>query len=290
MKTTIASLFVIILAAGCRDGGRYVNDAKWIMPGDAGHHPLKGTPQMVTESSYRELEDTTPTQKQYLRFEIGFYPDGGVAYRKSYMDGKLVNTYELRYTEDGIQSKNYLANTGSTDTLRTTSVSLGKGRFKIISMHRDHSVTAWIATYSADGKEQKVDYYSDSSTGGNPYQGVVYHYQGHRLMKADLFGSDGRVEEDLFYSLGDSPDSIQFRKGDTVFKREIYRNNQQGDPLQYWQIAGKDTMVQSSYTYQYDAHGNWTRQRDFTIQKSDFPNFLAPPQGSARITEREFKY
>jgi antitoxin component YwqK of YwqJK toxin-antitoxin module len=290
MKSTITFLLALIIAAGCRDGGRYLNDAKWIMPGDPGYRPLKAAPQMVTEFSYREQEDTTLIQKQYLRFEIGFYPDGGVAYRKSYMDGKLVTTFEVRYTDDGIQSKTYLANAGSTDTLRTTSVPLGQGRFKIISMHRDHSVTASIAIYLADGKEQKVEYYRDSSTVGKPYEGVVYHYQGHHLIKADMFGSDGGDEEDFFYSRGNSPDSILFRKGGTVFKREIYRNNEQGDPLQYWLIAGKDTMVRSSYTYQYDVHGNWTRQRDFTIQKSDFPNALAPPQGSRTITEREFKY
>ena len=31
-------------------------------------------------------------------------------------------------------------------------------------------------------------------------------------MKADMLGSDGWVEEILFYSHGDSPDSIQFCK------------------------------------------------------------------------------
>ena len=206
------------------------------------------------------------------------------------MSDKLSMVSEMEYDSRGYQQKTWALSPGFMDTSRSECRALGGGRYKSVSL-RKSGISTCVYTFSDHGKDCKQEKFHDSAATGQPFE--IYHsfYEGQRVVKREMISSEGKVEQRFYYSTGDSPDSIESVQHFMVAERELFVNNKMGDPILYWRIQGKDTLLRIAAEYKYDREGNWIWKRERMIEKNDLPSYLTPPAGgSVSVTEREFVY
>lgn len=278
-------LSLIACAAGNQ---RYTNNEKWIIPDAQPYYRLKDKPRVITEVGYPEGADTPYDKKKIFYFRYAFNGEGDMVLRNSYMNDTLFVVSQSSYDENGYQYRTWAV--GGKDTAWGMSRRFGGGRFKTITRHAHGSLNSTITSFFHDGQDCLQEIFRDTLAEGRPYQTIHNFYEGQRLVKSLTTADEGAAMARLYYSTGTSPDRIETSTGGNIVKRDIFINNKAGDPVQYWQIEGKDTVTRSSFSYTYDAHGNWIKRRDFTDNKTVMPNYFAPAGGSTYIMEREIVY
>ena len=257
--------------------GRYYDKNAWLIPAEFDYYRLKGSPRRVTEYSYDGKTDSGINQKGQYYQRYDFNREGNITERQLFVNGKLVMVLQTSIGADGYLMKMVDGRSGFKDTLFTGSRAVGGGWFKSFSYGGAGNAKTFLTRFWKDGEEQLNKIYDDSAASGNPVQRVYVYYQGRRLLKQIVSGENALLEQRYFYSRGDSPDSVEWITGGKVAQRELFRNNQWGDPLSYLKVAGKDTGVYQVFGYRYDEKGNWVWRRDSTRAK-------------VTIMERAFEY
>jgi hypothetical protein len=272
-------IFFFMVFGFCACGrGRYYDKNAWLIPAEFNYYRLKGSPRRVTEYSCDGRTDTSARQNgQYLQV-YDFNREGNITDRQLFVNKKLVMALQTSFGADGYLMKMEDDRSGFTDTLFTGSRSVGNGWFKSFSYGGGTgNAKTFLTRFWKDGEEGLNKVYDDSAASGNPVQRVYVYYRGQRLLKQIVSSANALLEQRYFYSRGDSPDSVEWITGGKVAQRELFRNNQWGDPLSYVKVAGEDTGEYRVFGYRYDEKGNWVWRRDSTRAK-------------VMITERAFDY
>ncbi|HEV2480987.1 MAG TPA: hypothetical protein VGS79_15025 [Puia sp.] len=290
MNKTLFMAAVVSMTVACRRGGPYHNFDKWKTLPILWDAPLKGHPREVLEREYPAADSARPDLKRFLSRKFHFDDDGNLVREDNFMDDKLVYWSIWRYDQDGPQEITTAADGKYSG--RTVSKSIGEGRYKFIT-YRSHGpggVQAQgvrIIIFPSSGKEQIDEIYNeDTIATGKPHGLLHVYYDGGRVMKRISTTKDGTVEEHYFYSRWDSPDSIETFAGRKLTERAIFVVNQQGDAARRMVISEGDTSGES-YQYEYDSHGNWTKQIETPLRKDTSLGVLS---GGASVRERVFVY
>ena len=281
---------VVCLAVACRRGGSYHNFDKWKTLPFVWNAPLKGHPREVFEREYQAADSARLDMIHFLSRKFHFDDDGNLVREDSYMSDKLLDWNIWVYDQDGVQE----TTTGADGkySSRTVSKSIGEGRYKSIyyAPYGPGGVRAQavrVIIFPSSGTEQIDEIYNeDTIATGKPHGVLHVYYDGVRVMKRISTTKAGTLEERYFYSQWDSPDSIEIFDGKKLAERDIFVLNQQGDAVRRTVISEGDTSGES-YHYEYDSHGNWTKQIETPLRKDTTLGFLS---GGASVLERVFVY
>jgi hypothetical protein len=275
----------IIMAAACRSRGEpYHNFEKWKILPFLAERPLEGHPRQVVERSFAAADSEKPEKKRFLYYKFAFDDKGNLVRKDAYMSDQLAYFSVWQYDSDGPQEITEAP--GLKDSNRSTTRSLGDGRYKTISYRGTGIREVRIIAFPSSGRERIEELYKDTAATGRSLGSLHVYYDGSRVIKKTSLSKDGNVEERFFYSKWASPDSIETFDGAKLAVRELFPNNRQGDPERHLTIAGNDTTGES-YQYVYDRHGNWTKRVTIPL-RPDTTSVISV--GGATVDEREFVY
>jgi hypothetical protein len=295
MKKQLLFSLLVPIMAGCqhRSGTCYSKD-QWKIPGDYSYMTLKGSPREVREFRYHEGEDSTGIFRKRTGDDwlYVFDRDGNVTTRNTYMSDHLAVVSEITYSPSGYTMRSWANNSPE---LRDTSILtyhvMADGRFKSTSNRKTNKSIVWITSFSDDGNKCIRTSFQDTNATGKPMQTATAWYDGQKLLKTEVLDSNGKSEERLYYSQGDSPDSILFLNRGKVLEKEVYVNNKYGDPERYFQLMGTDTVEHTVISYVYDSKGNWTKNKETSMNRLAMPGILNSQDGKTVVVrEREIKY
>jgi hypothetical protein len=296
MKKHSLLFLLLLIAASCRHpSGFPYNKSRWKIPGDYEYMTLKGSPHEVREFQYSEGE--TPTgitgKDTGYYFRYSFDPDGNLTGRDTYMSGQLALVSRVTYSASGYVMRTWPnGGNGRQDTSILDCYVLPDGRFKTISNHHRDNPVVSISAFSDDGEKCIRTSFHDSSATGKPVETDTAYYDGQKLLKREILdASQGNSEQRLCYSHGNSPDSILFLTAGVVKQKQVYVNNQWGDPERYIELDGADSAHNVVISYTYDARGNWIKERETSFTRPAFADALNPGGGkTVFVKEREISY
>lgn len=258
-------IFFLIVFGLCACGrGRYYDKNAWLIPAQFDYYRLKDSPRRVTEYAF----DGDSGVNQGRNYQVySFNREGNITDRQLFVNGKLVMVLQTAFGVDGYLIKMADSKSGFRDTLFTGSRSVGNGWFKSFSSGGTDKVKTFLTRFYKEGEEQLNKVYDDSAAAGEPVQKIISYYKGQRLMKAIVSNPDAVLEQRYFYGAGGSPDSVEWITGARVAEREVFVNDQQGDPVSYLKLKDKDTLAYQTFNYRYDGRGNWVWRRDSSRTK-----------------------
>lgn len=271
----------MLFLGGCHHGlGTYRNMDRWMLPAGDDRRPLGGHPREITEYDMRG-EDTGDVGKRGLFYvKYGFGADGDLISRDTYLHDTLVMKSAAVFNQEGYQD--VTTNVESGQSARTYSRRLSDGRYKTVFVHLKTPSTSTITAFLANGTEVVRDEFEDTAAEGKPTGNANIYYDGNRISKVVGLSGGNTIEELMYYSKWDTPDSIQMYSGKLVrrlLERVYYSMNDHGDPVRLVRMVGKDSPAVETYEYVYDQHGNWTRE--ITRQM---------PGNRVTVAERDIKY
>jgi hypothetical protein len=271
-------IFFFMVFGFCACGrGKYYSKNAWLIPAEFDYYRLKDSPRRVTEYTYEGKTDSGVNQMGQYYQVYDFDREGDITDRRLFVKGKLVMVLQTSFGVEGYLMKMVDSRSGFRDTLFTGSRAVGGGWFKSYTYGETGNTKTFLTRFWKDGEEQLNKIYDDSAATGNPVQRVYVYYQGQRMLKQIVSNGSALLEQRYFYGAGGGPDSVEWLTGGRVAQRELFRNNQWGDPLSYLKVAGKDTGEYRVFGYRYDEKGNWVWRRDSSRAK-------------VTITERAFDY
>ncbi|HVS96047.1 MAG TPA: hypothetical protein VHE54_06155 [Puia sp.] len=255
------------------------NMNKWSLGDRVDRQPLRGHPKEVIEYSVVESDSGRPGNWRAFYIRYRFNEDGDMIYRGSYVNDKLVTTDEFQYGIDGLQGKSTDFQGHRTAILRSRP--LGNHAYKTVSTDFNGKVTGYISTILQDGRDQTAEKYHDTTMAGKPFYIEHDYFDTGRLSRSVIRSADGRETVfRFFYSRWDQPDSILVSldtdSSARLVRREIFFNNEHGNPGRRLTIEGEDTTGDNEYKYEYDTRGNWTRRVDINRLYKPPANFIPP--------------
>jgi len=267
---------------------------KWLLLGGDDRRPLGGHPREITEFTVQPGDSGKAEKRGRFYVKYGFDADGNLVSRDTYINDSLAMKSKATYDSDGMQEVFTSVKTG--ESTRIYSRRLSDGAYKTVFIHLKTPSTSSITSYLPDGNQVIREEYSDTTARNMPTSQAHIYYEGNRITKVTGVSGANSVEELMFYSKWDTPDSIQMFGGKgtrNLLERVYYEINDHGDPTRLVRMVGKDTSAVETYEYVYDRHGNWTRETTRALKVNGPGNYRGDrgrPGSQPSVTERVIGY
>lgn len=260
--TGTIALFCI---TACKNEMGFVNYDKWKIPNRPGQGFVRGNPKEVKEQ-YFEIADTTLLGEGRMNGEevYRFDNQGNLLDGYTMIDSLMYAEFSYKYSELGKAYKYYSYTTKAKDSMigmaYTSTEKLSPNRFKII--HFKDSQKRYDEYYTFSNK--RVDLETVVAPERRTFS--TYWQQNNRLVKIDRTDGDGQTSDFYFYNSKGHLDSIIYKnKGkspsaDHIIGKEIFLNNEYGDPIITYSVTNNDTTDLEKNLYQYDSKKNWIRR------------------------------
>ena len=275
MNKVIVLLFLFAVSSCSEkpDKGRYYTNSQWQKfrkEYDLGK--LRERPVEIKEDEYTELDDTIINSsgkfKEYNLFR--FYNTGDLSVWKSYKSDSEWVIAEMKYDENGLQSR-YYSNRDSLKTFcdagKVVSTRLKDGRFLLHSFF-NIGPAFMLISFNGRGNIVKKEYIIDSFRLNDVLKTVTAYYKDDLLQKVDTKTKDGVEQTEIYYySVNHKLDSACRLILNKLTQKEFFVNNQFGDPVSYvlQRVPKNDTIQYVTLKYVYDNHGNWVRRLENKI-------------------------
>jgi hypothetical protein len=285
-------------AGGIAESG-YVNHDKWMDRGYIQRRPFRGKPKEVKETLYRKLSDTMLTATgEFMRYSLWQFDTAGNQVLSKHHSvsrpASAPSVDSFTYDENGRHEHQYI-NADTNDKNAEVFSSLlstrtGYGKFKLVSAIEGKPVgTTCTITFEGDSvvREEWSDKKEIISADIERYD------KENKLLSRQFFSGDKPDKTDhLYYSAKGYLDSVITIRDNKVISKEVYINNEQGDPVFYQQLFDSVVYQREHYSYIYDDKGNWTRKLTRLeidgAKKDETPAGDVYPMYTLRV--REIKY
>ena len=290
-------IFCLLVASSCKnDEVKYFNNDKWKIPGSYNYTALKEKPKEVKESLYLDLSDTTINASGRLNnYDLWkFDNDGNLIYRKysSNSDSFCVIT-EIIYDQNGAQSKTFTNNDSlhtKEDGGRVVSELLSNSKF-LRKSYSPGKPKFSLISFEDNGGIIKNEIIEDTINLNNVVQTQLTYYKNNVIQKIETLNDIHKKVQNYFYSKDSFLDSMIINENGRLSSKEIYFNNQHGDVTKYLEIgSNNDTTIIAFLQYQYDQHGNWTKQLEKRNDRDNYNLMLENTASKYSLIVREIKY
>lgn len=275
---------VFIVVSSCRSKSKppieYVNHDKWIGYGDLSRHPLKGQPKEVREDFYRQLSDTTPEASgKHINYErYRFDKEGNMVYYNFVIDSMISGENFMTIDENGFQyksiNKDPVADTAVAAETLIESVKVGPGVFRETKTRRGEKSDGYSIMRFENGGDIVSREAWRSDTMVNKVIEKYVDGKIHSIVNNDR----GMLQQSIryYYSSKGILDSSVESMGGVAMRRELFINNEQGDPIihEKWRDGNLDTRQR--FVYRYDDKGNWIRKLEYADKQNPMYNMDGP--------------
>jgi hypothetical protein len=206
-----------------------------------------------------------------LSVENRYSANGELQFKKVYCysdDGKRVEkvTYD-NFGRDRDQTERTLRDASGNVTEEATYNPSGTLAIKTVYDYHDGSVLSGVTiTRGADGYIlRKVTYRTDSDS---------------RVVGTESYGVGGNLESTsavTYDSAGNRSTALTYKPDGTLKDFQSWRYDEKGNELEYKRLDAQGTVLESlNHSYEYDSHGNWTKdfqrriERGISTQKAIF--------------------
>lgn len=218
---------------------------------------MRSTPKEVSSTYLILLSDTSinatgvAVDTQLTRFDR----EGRMDYfRKS--DGTDTEEDHYFFDDEGLIQQSLLTHKEgahiSIDTMKTVRKRLDERSFVIDYYQHDQDYQSDTVTFGVDD-----DVRLKRVRAGVPMYTLITWYKHDRPAKDEGSDGYGRTGHIYHYDKNDNLEGISFSNPD---QKEVFINNEHGDPLLHYTTLGRDTTQLERHQYLYDSHGNWTRR------------------------------
>jgi hypothetical protein len=259
------TFFILLMPLHAAKGqGKYYPKLQWYTSSNP-NFPVKYQPEKVTEYFYGGVDSLMKTDlKKFGSYdEFTYDTAGNLLSRKLFFNDNFWSLYTSTFNPTGERAEyQFKSNNGIDKGVFLTTEPTNDGRFRqiIYSDHKESKVTFY--SYKNNGN----DVVSEEHKNMGAYTTTTItnlQYNGRQLLSRFTKIVDGKdtavVRKFYFYSLDNSLDSIITFSGKER-KRQLFVKNEHGDPLAEIEIEHNDTTEYKTYTYLYDAKGNWIRR------------------------------
>lgn len=157
-----------------------------------------------------------------------------------------------------------------------------------------HSVTKpkyTLISFEENGNIVKYETIEDTINLNKIIATQYSYYKNNLLQKIELVSEGYKKIDNYYYSKNNFLDSILMFADAKLSSKEIYINNEYGDPTKYCEIGSNaDTTMISTLKYEYDKHGNWIKQFEKVIERNKYNLILGDTVPKYSLIVREIKY
>jgi|GEM_PF-2294846 len=285
-------LFVFALGWGlsffaCKQGpsgaARYYAKGRWRVADPNSYRPLKGQPIEVGDSVFGEREEgRMDSTGKFLESEKWiFNKQGALRYRRLFFTDSFWNETIIRRNDSG--ERHFIVMHSGADKKSDTAMIFklevqADGRFKETAIDpQGHTSRISFISFPSGGDVLKEEFQEDTASGAKISTTDLNVYDGDRLLQLveqHISGDSARAE--YFYSTRGFLDSIINRMNGKISRRDIFKNNESGDPIRLLTLSPMgDTVEDHTCRYEYDRQGNWSKRWERQVSSnSQYGEFL----------------
>jgi hypothetical protein len=275
---------------------KYYTYEKWSLPDEFENSYLKDNPKEVKNTYYPRKNDSSlninSKMDSYEEWKFDNY--GNIIFQKlSTNSDSFLITIKYEFTNEGLQSISY-ANSIPNEKVDTLKIITKKRSNNFLEIQTGLGKPHYsIISFLNNGNTRKEESIADTNNINNiSLTQTDYYDDNGMIQKKELKKMDGYTMLTYFYSKEKYLDSIVSYDNDTITTKEIFYNNQFGDPVKYYEFDSKnDTTKIASMKYEYDQHNNWIKK---LVKEEDRSIYLQLIDGlkskSQYLSVREIKY
>ncbi len=247
----------------------YYTKGRWQITGLNAYRPLKGQPIEIRDSVLGEKEEgrMDSTGKFFEYEKWAFNKQGALRYRRLFFTDSFWNESIIRRDDSGERRFSVMHSGGADkkpDTIIIFKMDVQPdGRLKKTGFDtQGHTYSISFISFPSGGNVLKEEFQKDTTDGAKINRVVLNVYEGDRLSKLveqHIPGDSARA--DYFYSSRGFLDSIINCVNGKISRRDVFKNNEWGDPLRQLVLSPQgDTVEGYTCRYEYDPQGNWSKR------------------------------